>query len=70
MTGSAPTTTIGRFLRQGIEKESENKKPQIPKNKKTNRLNKREKKSEYDAPVTGTGTFLVVRERGTICASS
>jgi hypothetical protein len=28
------------------------------------------KEGEYDAPVTGTGTFLVVRERDTICASS
>jgi hypothetical protein len=28
------------------------------------------RKGEQDAHVTGTGTFLVVREHDTICASS
>jgi hypothetical protein len=28
------------------------------------------KEGKLDAPVTGTGTFLVMRECGTICASS
>jgi hypothetical protein len=52
-----------------LKKESKNKKPQIPENKeqigKTN-----EKIRRKDAPVTGTGTFSVVEECGTICASS
>jgi hypothetical protein len=53
-----------------LKKELENKKPQIPENEKQiNKTNKKRRRIK-DAPVTGTGTFLVVRERGTICASS
>jgi hypothetical protein len=52
-----------------LEEDSENKKPQIPENEKqVDKTN--EKIRQQDAPVTGTGTFLVVRECSTICASS
>jgi hypothetical protein len=36
--------------------------------KRIDKTNKKE--GEQDAPVTGTGTFSIVKERGTICASS
>jgi hypothetical protein len=36
--------------------------------KQVDKTNKKEGK--YDAPVTGTGTFSVMEEHGTICASS
>jgi hypothetical protein len=37
---------------------------------KTPNPRKQKKEGEQDAPMTGTGTFSVVEERGTICASS
>jgi hypothetical protein len=51
-------------LKKELEK---NPKSLKTKNKSTN---KQYKKGELDAPVTGTGTFLVVREHNTIYASS
>jgi hypothetical protein len=52
-----------------LKKESKNKKPQIPENEKqVDKINEKIRLS--DAPVTGTGTFLVMREHDTICASS
>jgi hypothetical protein len=53
-----------------LKKELENNNPQIPKNEKQVDKTNEKKKDEKDAPVTGIGTFLVVRECGTICASS